>query len=140
MKKLVIIMIFSILLITGCTKKIKFSEEELHNRQAIINLIGVTSEQTIVLKEQNKRKEDLYYVYQIDGRTYTEYLYTFHNSKSSYEDAIKQYSSNTYYNFYAYDNAYVTKITLEKNIKVDNEDIKGTILKKYKDQKYQIIE
>ena len=77
MKKIIIL--FSILvLLCGCSK---FDQSVIDARKNLINNIGVTTEDKIVVKNG-----DDYYVYNISNDySYTAYLYKFHKSKKNYD-------------------------------------------------------
>lgn len=141
MKKILIcIIIINILFLTGCSKEKEYNDELNKYREKVVNIIGKSDNNKIVIKTLNKNHEDAYYVYHVTNTNYIEYLYTFHQDEESYNKAIDNYKFNTYYNLEKYPESYVTMITLEKASKKDNENLYDTIMNKYQDKKnYKII-
>lgn len=129
------LLILMLLLLTGCSS---FSKEVKEKRNELINNIGITTEDKIVVKN---KKGTQYYVYDIlNEYSYVCYLYIFHKNEKKYDEYISNKEDVTYYNLKKYDEIYVTKVKyIEASIRED-EDIKEVILKKYtNDDNYKIL-
>ena len=141
MKKYLILFLIIPVVIIGCAKKKPIIEydEEAHNK--ILNSIGKTTNDQVVVKFNGG--DDLeYYVYEINNINFTMYNYTFFNRKADYDEAVSKYKENTRFDLSSDDNALVTKILVQKGSKSDDaKDLKDAIINKYKDDKdYEVIE
>lgn len=137
MKKYIVI-ICCLVLLTGCGNKNKLSDEILESRENILNLIGATDDNRIVIKSENNDNE-LYYVYEISTSSFVEYLYTFYSSEEEYTAGVEKYGDNTYYSLQKYEDALVLKITMERGKQNGDDDLYTTIMNRYDDDNYEII-
>lgn len=139
MKKIIIVFM-TLICLTGCFSKNKLTDEQLNKREEIVEKIGKTDKEKFVVKYKNNNKEDCYYVYIINNNeNYTQYQYTFYNSKDNYEKGVKDFS-NEYYKLKKYDDEYVTYVELQNINNTKDQSIYKLLNDKYKnDKKYEII-
>lgn len=133
MKKIIIL--FSILvLLCGCSK---FDQSVIDARKNLINNIGVTTEDKIVVKN-----DDDYYVYNISNDySYTAYLYKFHKSKKSYDKYIQKKENIEFYQLKTFDNSLVTREKYSSGSSTGDESIREKLINNIKkDDKNEIIE
>lgn len=129
-----IILILTLFMISGCSN---FNHEINEKRNELINNIGVTSDEKIVIKN---KKGTQYYVYNILNQySYSSYIYIFHKDEKTYNDYVSSKEDISYYDLKKYDDIYVTKVKYTDASIRDNSDIKEVILSKYQDDKNYII-
>lgn len=133
MKKIIIL--FSILvLLCGCSK---LNQSVIEARKNLINNIGVTTEDKIVVKN-----DDDYYVYNISNDySYTAYLYKFHKSKKNYDKYIQKKENIEFYQLKTFDNSLVTREKYSSGSSTGDESIREKLINNIKkDVKNEIIE
>lgn len=129
-----IILILTLFMISGCSN---FNHEINEKRNELINNIGVTSDEKIVIKN---KKSTQYYVYNILNQySYSSYIYIFHKDEKTYNDYVSSKEDISYYDLKKYDDIYVTKVKYTDASIRDNSDIKEVILSKYQDDKNYVI-
>lgn len=133
MKKIIIL--FSIfVLLCGCSK---FDQSVIDARKNLINNIGVTTEDKIVVKNG-----DDYYVYNISNDySYTAYLYKFHKSKKNYDKYTQKKENIEFYQLKTFDNSLVTREKYSSGSSTGDESIREKLINNIKkDDKNEIIE
>lgn len=140
MKKYLILLLIIPLLLIGCAKKKPVVEYNNEARDKIIELLGKTENNRIVVKI-NKGKFEQYYLYEINNINFTLYNYTFYDKKSDYDEMVEKYKANVSYELQRDDEGLTTRILVQKGSKSDDaKDLKTAILNKYIDNKdYEII-
>lgn len=140
MKKYLIFILIIPILIVGCAKKVAIVEYDKEAREKIIELIGKTEDNRIVVKI-NKGNFEQYYLYEINNINFTLYNYTFYDTKSDYDEAVEKYKATTSYELQRDDDGLTTRILIQKGSKSnDADDLTTAILNKYKDNDdYEII-
>lgn len=138
MKKIIVVLLISLLVLTGCKKTEKLSSEVLKAREDIVSSLGKTNDKQIIINFKNNAKENCYYLFTVTDTSYIQYLYTFHDSQSSYDNYLEKYQ-DSYYELAKYNDALVTKITLQKASQKGSENMYNTIIDKYQDKKYNLI-
>lgn len=133
MKKIIIF--FSILvLLCGCSK---LDQSVIDARKNLINNIGVTTKDKIVVKNG-----DDYYVYNISNDySYVAYLYKFHKSEKSYNKYTQKKANIEFYQLKTFDNSLVTREKYSSGSSTGDESIREKLINNIKkDEKNEIIE
>lgn len=133
--KLLFLLFILTFFITGCSIN-KLPENIKEKQIKIISNIEKVNENDILIKFFNDKEEVSYYLYKINGNNFIQYLYTFHNSESSFNEFVIKYN-DTYYSLEKIDDALVTIIVLQKG--TDNDVYKSIENIYLKDKKYEII-
>lgn len=141
MKKYWILLLIVPLVVFGCAKKKPIIEYNQEAHDNILNAIGKTTENQVVVKKSKGNYLE-YYVYEIKNINFTLYDYTFYNTKAEYNEAISKYKENLSLELNRDDEALVTKVLIQNGTNSDEtKDLRETIINKYKDDKeYEIIE
>lgn len=136
MKNKIFIILLICLISVGCARVDKASKDVLEKQQKVIQTIGKSNKEKLVIKIKDKKKDSSYYVYQFNSINYTQFLYTLHNTKKSFDASIEKYKNNAYYALKKDEESYVTIVTLQKGT-----DSYETVKKEYNNKKrYEIIE
>ncbi len=140
MKKYFILLLIISLVVVSCARKKPVIEYEKDARDKVVESLGKTDDNRIVVKF-NKGKNEQYYLYEINNINFILYNYTFFNKKSDYEEAVSKYKENSRLELVRDDQALVTKILVQKGSKSDDaKDLKEAIINKYKDDdNYEIL-
>ncbi len=138
MKKKVFIVLFILLLSTGCKRSEIPKEMNTKRNEIIKNTIGKTTNNRVVVKDEKGHE---YYVYEIEEKSFTLYDYLFYETTEDYQQAKEKYALNTYYQYVPYEDAWGIKITLQTGVGESKEKIKKNIVSQYEnDKKHEIIE
>lgn len=141
MKKYLILLLILPPIIFGCAKKEKVIEYDQEAHDKILNSLGKTTNDRVVVKK-SKGNNLQYYVYEIKNINFTLYNYTFYNTKAEYDEAVSKYKENLSLELNRDDEALVTKVLIQNGTKSDEtKDLRESIINKYKDDKdYEIVE
>ena len=112
-KKVLLIIMIMLILITGCGKKL--DEKILEKQSIVVKNIGVSNDNYLVYN-----KDNLYYVYYINNTNYTGYLYTLHKSVEEYNEYKEKYKGDISANISFNDESYLTVIRVDTGLVSDN--------------------
>lgn len=136
--KIFIVLLLCMFILTGCTKKLKIDDNIGNIRNNVINNIGISDDNKLVIKGKNDLDEDIYYVYKFNISTCVCYLYTFHSSIDSYNKKCDAFMSPKF-ELSKIEDAYVTRITLSKEGYDSKDKLLNNLINKYSSDKYEII-
>lgn len=144
MKKILLIISILVLIVTGCGNKkenIDNSKNEYNTRRSnYVAGLGTTSDKKMVVKYYNGNEEECYYVFFINGNSYSQKQVTLHNNKESFHNLVNKHSKNTYSELIRNSELDITEIYLRKNQAVKDKDVLEYLKSKYSDtSKYTII-
>ena len=112
-KKVLLIIMIMLILITGCGKKL--DEKILEKQSIVVKNIGVSNDNYLVYN-----KDNLYYVYYISDTNYTRYSYTLHKSVEEYNEYKEKYKGDISANISFNDESYLTVIRVDTGLVSDN--------------------
>lgn len=143
MKRILLIISILVLIVTGCGNKeeVNNSKNEYDTRRSnYVAGLGTTSDKKMVVKYYNGNKEECYYVFFINGNSYSQKQITLHDNKESFHNLVNKYSKNTYSELIRNSEIDITEIYLRKNQTVKDKDVLEYLKDKYSDtSKYTII-
>ena len=138
MKKKLLVILVLLLIVTGCKKKEPIAPELDGIREKVVQMIGTTNDQHVVIKFEDGNKYDNYYVYEIDKQGYTKYQYILYPNKEKYNTA-KASIDQKKYSMVAYDDSYTVRLLINKYTSTSG-NTKDEIINNYKDlKKYTIV-